>query len=154
MRLRRTSAQHHSFHGINATPLIDVVMCLIVFFLLVGKLAVDQGGGVLLPRSGAGKTDPAENMLTVNIAPIDAASAPATGVEAWTPGATASVLGQLVPSPAAMETLVKAKLAQDPKAVVQIRAHRDLPFAAVEPVIRSCGRGGATTIRLVTEKVE
>jgi biopolymer transport protein ExbD len=153
MRLRRTSAQHHSFHGINATPLIDVVMCLIVFFLLVGKLAVDQGGGVLLPRSGAGKTDPAENMLTVNIAPVPAEGTPA-GVEGWAPGATASVLGQVVPSASLMEALVREKLAQDPKAVVQIRAHRDLPFGAVEPVVRACGRGGATTIRLVTEKVE
>jgi biopolymer transport protein ExbD len=153
MRLRRTSAQSHGFHGINATPLIDVVMCLIIFFLLVGKLAVDQGGGVLLPKSGAGKTDPAENMLTVNIAPVPAEGMPA-GVEPWAPGATATVLGQLVPNPGAMEALVREKLLTDQKAVVQIRAHRDLPFAAVEPVIRACGRGGATTIRLVTEKVE
>jgi len=153
MRLRRTSAKSHGFEGINATPLIDVVMCLIIFFLLVGKLAVDQGGGVLLPRSGAGKTDAAENMLTVNIAIAPETGLPA-GVEAWAPGATASVLGQLVPNPGAMEALVREKLLSDAKAVVQIRAHRDLPFAAVEPVIRACGRGGATTIRLVTEKVE
>lgn len=153
MRLRRTSAQHHGFHGINATPLIDVVMCLIIFFLLVGKLAVDQGGGVLLPKSGAGKTDPAENMLTVNIAPVPAEGMP-PGVDAWAPGATATVLGQFVPNAAAMEALVREKLLSDSKAVVQIRAHRDLPFAAVEPVIRAAGRGGATTIRMVTEKVE
>jgi biopolymer transport protein ExbD len=153
MRLRRTSGNQHGFHGINATPLIDVVMCLIIFFLLVGKLAVDQGGGVVLPKSGAGKTDPAENMLTVNIAPAPGEGMPA-GVDPWAPGATATVLGQFVPNAGAMEALVREKLRSDPTAVVQIRAHRELPFGAVEPVIRACGRGGATTIRLVTEKVQ
>ena len=33
------SSQSHEFHGINVTPMIDVVMCLIIFFLVVSSLA-------------------------------------------------------------------------------------------------------------------
>jgi biopolymer transport protein ExbD len=30
--------------GVNVTPLIDVVMCLIIFFMLVAKIGVNKGG--------------------------------------------------------------------------------------------------------------
>ena len=29
--------------GVNVTPLIDIVMCLIIFFMLVAKIGVDTG---------------------------------------------------------------------------------------------------------------
>ena len=30
--------------GVNVTPLIDIVMCLIIFFMLVARIGVDTGG--------------------------------------------------------------------------------------------------------------
>ena len=43
---------------INVTPLIDVVMVLIVFYLIVGKLATDSAARVELPRAtGAQQQD-------------------------------------------------------------------------------------------------
>ena len=29
--------------GVNVTPLIDIVMCMIIFFMLVAKIGVDTG---------------------------------------------------------------------------------------------------------------
>ena len=53
MRRRMLTGQHAVHQGVNATPLIDVVMCLIIS-LLVGKLASDRGAAVRLPESRAG----------------------------------------------------------------------------------------------------
>ena len=36
---------------LNVTPLIDIVMVLIIFFLLVGQLAMDRKGAVDLPEA-------------------------------------------------------------------------------------------------------
>ena len=53
MRLRHR-VHSGSFGKINVTPMIDVVMCLIVFYLIVGRLAADQRSGMRLPRHGRG----------------------------------------------------------------------------------------------------
>ena len=37
---------------INLTPMIDVVMCLIIFYLMVGHLASGRSGHVNLPSAG------------------------------------------------------------------------------------------------------
>jgi biopolymer transport protein ExbD len=42
--------------GVNVTPLIDVVMCLIIFFMLVAKIGVSTGAKPMeLPQTIAGK---------------------------------------------------------------------------------------------------
>ena len=55
---------------LNVTPLIDIVMVLIIFFLLVGQLAMDRKGAVDLPEAASG--EPA----TVEHAPIAVAIGP------------------------------------------------------------------------------
>src|SRR3982750_823990 len=61
-------------HGseVNVTPLIDVIMCLIIFFMLVAKIGVSTGAKPMdLPFSLLGKT--IEDMgptLTLNILPV------------------------------------------------------------------------------------
>jgi len=65
---------HHMPHiregGVNVTPLIDVVMCLIIFFMLVAKIGVDTGSDKTLdiPASFLG-TDIRDmgNTLTLNV---------------------------------------------------------------------------------------
>jgi len=46
--------QHPPTAKINVTPLIDVVMVLIIFYLIVGKLAAERQGHVQLPSSAVG----------------------------------------------------------------------------------------------------
>ena len=42
---------------INVTPLIDVIMCLIIFFLLCGKFAKDEASArAKIPQSELGQT--------------------------------------------------------------------------------------------------
>jgi biopolymer transport protein ExbD len=54
----------------NVTPLIDVVMCLIIFFMLVAKIGVSTGADrdIVIPATVLGKelADPG-NALTLNV---------------------------------------------------------------------------------------
>jgi biopolymer transport protein ExbD len=56
--------------GVNVTPLIDVVMCLIIFFMLVARIGVDTGGDrdVTVPASFLGvDLKDMGNALTLNV---------------------------------------------------------------------------------------
>src|SRR6187455_3217371 len=56
--------------GVNVTPLIDIVMCLIIFFMLVAKIGIDTGADskIAIPASILG-TDIKDlgNTLTLNV---------------------------------------------------------------------------------------
>src|ERR1700683_47518 len=57
--------------GVNVTPLIDIVMCLIIFFMLVAKIGVSTGAEKMdIPQSivGSDITD-MDNTLTLNARP-------------------------------------------------------------------------------------
>ena len=71
---RRSITPHRSFGEVNVTPLIDVVMCLIIFYLMVGKLATDRKTPVTLPESAVG-TQAEPDVLVVNVAPAGSAGA-------------------------------------------------------------------------------
>jgi biopolymer transport protein ExbD len=56
--------------GVNVTPLIDIVMVLIVFFMLVAKIGVSRGEDedIPLPSAILGKSlDSLSNTLTLNV---------------------------------------------------------------------------------------
>lgn len=57
--------------GVNVTPLIDIVMCLIIFFMLVAKIGVTKGDDdVPLPSTILGtKIEDLSQTLTLNIHP-------------------------------------------------------------------------------------
>jgi biopolymer transport protein ExbD len=152
-----------SFEAINVTPLIDVVMCLIVFFLIVGKLAADATA-VRLPASASGRAESAAKAVVVSIAPALGAGAAPPGVfQLGEVRARVWVDGQSVAGPEELETLIAqraravlSELGKDPASIaeapLQIRGDRALPFAAVEPVLRSCAKLGIVGVRLATER--
>jgi biopolymer transport protein ExbD len=154
MRIRRlhTSVGAHSIEAVNATPLIDVVMCLIIFFLIVGKLAGDRGLPVNLPQTGVGQEEKAGSVIIITIAKaMETTEAART---AWTGlGVSVQVAGEMVSDGKAVEDAVRSRLAVNPNASVQVRADRDLSFGSVEPVLRAAGQGGAKAVRLATERL-
>jgi len=129
--------QHPPTAKINVTPLIDVVMVLIIFYLIVGKLAAERQGHVQLPSSAVGVQAETHDPVIVTI------EAPAPGA------ATPQVLvnGHTVPE-GSLESVLRTRVAADPgSTIVQIRADRHLPYSDVAPVIKACRDAG-----LVTEK--
>ncbi len=146
MRHRRIKPEH-GFEGVNATPLIDVVMCLIIFFLIVGKLASERGRQVKLPETSHGQSARAADPMIVNVVRPEGPGA------AWLAGlGKVFIVDREVPDAAVLESLVRDRLLERPATAVEIRADRDLPYGAVEPVLRACGQAGAANVRLATEK--
>ena len=144
---RRRLTPEHAFEGINATPLIDVVMCLIIFFLVVGKLVTDRESLVKLPQTRVGETTKSLESFEVNV--IDAASA---GDHWLAARGQVFIAGERVQDATALEQSLREHFSRHPKSTVEVRADRDLPYNAIEPVLRACRRAGGSSIRLATEK--
>jgi biopolymer transport protein ExbD len=133
------------FSEINVTPLIDVVMCLIIFYLMVGKLAGDRRTRVDLPETKVG-AEADTTVLIVNIVPVTGAGWPGSGAQVVIERA-------VIESADALERRVRDRLGSHPGTVVQVRAEKDLAWEMVAPVLRSCTRAGAVNVRLATERV-
>lgn len=136
MKLRRAQTEDTHSAVVNVTPLIDVVMCLIIFYLLVGKLAMEQRTKMVLPSSGSGITQIEPSVLTIEI-PTD----PALG-EARLDGRTVSL--------AELKSSLSTKVAANATLAVQLRADRAMPFSRVQPVLDACREAGLSTVRLAT----
>jgi len=75
MRFRASPIPTSPVGEINVTPLIDVVMCLIIFFLLVGTLSTDAP--VRLPQTATGQADSARSITLTILAPTTSRTAAA-----------------------------------------------------------------------------
>ncbi|MDX2116879.1 MAG: biopolymer transporter ExbD [Planctomycetota bacterium] len=130
---RRVLPNSPAVGHINVTPLIDVVMCLIIFYLIVGQLASARIEEVNLPTTRSGvETRPGEG-LVINILP----------------GAKVHLGVDLV-SITELTQALKARPGQE----VQIRADKSLSYGEVQPVLRACREAGLTKVRLVTQKAD
>ena len=137
MRLR-TFHSSHPTGKVNVTPMIDVVMCLIVFYLIVGKLAADQRAVVRLPPSATGVEEKVQDTLVLNIMPR---------------GESARfVIDTLEVSPENLEAAIRDRLVDKKDVVVEIRGSRDLTFAPIALAMRACKSAGVESVRLATEK--
>lgn len=142
---RQTSAAE----AVNVVPLIDVVMCMIIFFLIVGKLASERGMAVNLPTAVSGREESVSNVLILTIARAGE-QVSSGGLGAL--GIIVQVDGKSVEDLKSVEIAVHEHLKGNPEASVQVRADQDLSFGVVEPVLRAAGQGGAKGVRLATEK--
>jgi biopolymer transport protein ExbD len=120
---------------LNVTPLIDIVMVLIIFFLLVGQLALDRQGNVDLPEAVSG--EPA----TPEAAPI------AVAVE--TDG-TLTIDGRTT-QPDKLVPVLSVLLRQRPGSAVQIRADRSAAYASVRGVLDAAKEAGVRTVELAAK---
>jgi len=129
---------------VNMTPLIDVVLCMIVFFLIVGRLAETQRSPMELPESISGRADMPQDSFVINIDP---------GGRDGDPGAGPIVMvDDEIVGYAAVTSLLRARLSREPNVVVQIRAPRDAPFGLVEPALDACAEAGVRDVRLATRR--
>ena len=150
MRLRRSITSPPTAEAVNATPLIDVVMCLILFFLIVGKLSSENGPLVRLPQTGVGQDEQSASLMIVTVTKITD-DAPRVG---WgTYGVAVHADGLPLDNAKSLESAVRGKLAANASASVQVRADKDLLWANVNPVLVAIGQGGAKSVRLATERL-
>lgn len=121
---------------INVTPLIDVVMVLIIFYLIVGKLASDNRAKVDLPPSRIGATDDSSQGLTIT-------------VQAAAGGSTRILVEGDEVGVNALEGVLKERAAGKQ---VQLRADRGLEYGAISPIIEACRAAGLPSVKLVADR--
>lgn len=131
--LARSGALTEDRH-VNVTPLIDVVMVMIVFFLIVGKLAADQRSDVALPLASVPQKQPEPHTLIVNV-----------GADG-----TIVVQGDAV-APGELEARIARARNEHADLVVQIRGDRRGAYGAVAPVVAACRGAGVTRVRFAAE---
>ena len=118
---------------INLTPMIDVVMCLIIFFLIVGSLASAKLEPVDLPSSARGEARLGEPVI-VNITQTDEGGS----------GVRATVMGEAVTPITLGERFGGAGT------VVRFRVDRRVEYRFVRDFARACRASGVERIEFST----
>jgi biopolymer transport protein ExbD len=159
--------------GVNVTPLIDIVMCLIIFFMLVAKIGVDTGAdrNIDIPTSVLG-TDIKDlgNTLVLNVV-----NGP-TGVPDPQPIVTALVKERGAGGMQMQELKLRyeadgkmfdqlldtlkfyregdavAKIAANPDFKVVIRGDKSLTFRFLAPVLMDCNLAHVKTFAFDTKQ--
>lgn len=133
---RPTAAPLRDDH-VNVTPLIDVVMCLIIFFLLAGQMARDNLLTVKLPGvlQGVPLAD-AEGRLIVNLMPPRGPPDAAPSLDR----APAVYVGQRELAMRDLPAFLYVQRSQTHNLQVVLRADSAVRYEFVAPVLASCAR--------------
>ena len=147
--------------GVNVTPLIDIVMCLIIFFMLITRIGVATGAD--------SKIDPPEtilglpieemgNTLTLNVrggprleepivtALLDKATREPREIK------VVQQRGNVRDKP--LERVLTAFQQSNPKAQVIILGEKDLQYHLLEQVLISCANARITNVNFQTKKAK
>ena len=134
--------------GVNVTPLIDVVMCLIVFFMLVAKIGVTSGddNSITIPSLYYG-TDIRDkgNLYTLNVARAPGGNL-ARVVGILDGKMQDLTIGGDNKSPTSLRNVLAyfrngdpgRGIPPNPDFKVVIRGEESLPFSALAPVLVEC----------------
>ena len=155
--MKRQSMPSMKEGGVNVTPLIDVVMVLIVFFMLVAKIGVSRGSDpdIRLPSTILGKRmESLSNTLTLNVHWNKNGDDPL--VNALVDGKNRSMdLNRRTHAGADDELarVLKAFHAQfKEKATVIIRGDSEMPYTQLETVLLDCANAGISTVSYETKQ--
>lgn len=144
MRLRSFGPRPMSVGKVNVTPLIDVVMVLIIFFLIVGQMAAEQGARVKLPSSTAGRPESsAGDRIVISVVPT---------VGPAGQGQAQIMIDRTLLSPRQLQDFLASKLSTAPAINVIVRADRGLDYQLVQPTLDACRDAGVSSINLIAER--
>jgi biopolymer transport protein ExbD len=155
--MRRRHIPQSSVSHPNVTPLIDIVMCLIIFFMLVAKIGVSTGAEKMdIPSTILG-TDikDMDNTLTLNVRPgaldqplVTALVKNAAGEYHQTELKLRTPSGQNQ----LLNTLQLYHSHNDQFKVI-IRGQADMPYRFLEPVLVTCADANVRNVNFNTKKV-
>ncbi len=117
--------------SLNLAPMVDVMMCLLVFFMLATKMVERENSRIDLPQAAAAKDAEKQalgNRFVVNIQPGER------------PGEAVYLVREM---PVTLEEIAARLLLEgqkDPDVNCVIRADRHLPYRHVEAVMAACAK--------------
>lgn len=148
----------HSSHP-NVTPLIDIVMCLIIFYMLVAKIGVNRGEAkeLNLPVSVLGiKLTDLGNTVTLNVMKPPAGDQPVVSTLNPSNGTIENIAVLDVTRNDAgrfpLENALKAWKKQNPEFKVIIRADENLDYRFLEPVLLAAGTAQVKSVNFAAKK--
>ena len=131
---------------LNLAPMVDVMMCLIVFFLLAARIVDSERRPLDLPYAAAAREVPPDKLgrrVTINVLPAGEQAAEAEYVvQAWDGRRlidrrlSAAQVGDYLRRRAALAARSGEQLR------CLIRADENVAYGHVEVVLRACGRAG------------
>ena len=134
--------------GPNMTPMVDVVMCLIIFFMLCGTLSAGcRFDFITLPKA---VNTPHElprfpgDRLVINVAPADphaAAAEPQVVIR----GTRLTTLNDLT-------AFLRAEKSENPSVRVILRADENLAYSWIAPVLVSCAQADIHSVHFSTRQ--
>ncbi|MDF1810298.1 MAG: biopolymer transporter ExbD [Phycisphaerales bacterium] len=136
MRNRSIISSNGAGARINVTPMIDVVMVLIVFYLLVGQLALDRKASITIPGSSSGL----EEQQTLDPIIVGITSDGILSINGVT-------LDQSLFIPE-----IENMHARSPGTPIRLRADRDAPFGVIRPIMHAMRDANIPRVELVTEQ--
>lgn len=142
--------------GVNVTPLIDVVMVLIVFFMIVAKIGVTTGAdpSIKLPETILG-TDlkTLSNTLTINVreGPADEPMVTALVDGSNRQAQEVKILDKLT-NRHPLRELLQAARKDNPDFRVIIRGEKEMAYRYLEPVLETCVEANVKNVAFNTSK--
>ena len=153
--------------GVNVTPLIDVVMCLIIFYMLIAKIGVDTGAdpNINIPASLQGvNIQDMGNTLTLNViaGPLDQ---PMVTALVGNVVQEVKIVDPVTGQKQLLNTLKQYRFGTDlqpggaghsednPEFKVIIRGDEDMGYKFLEPVLITCAEARVKNVNFNTRKV-
>ncbi len=154
----------HDEH-VNVTPLIDVVMCLIIFFMICGKLVKNEiEGKVEVPEARLGQ-EMAEQRekLVINLVPNEEELAKAQDASLSTPERLHLAAGTIHPkwkvgtravtTEDELKGLLKDAVKANKDIKVTIRADQVQQYLYISPILVACARANIKTVNFSTKRM-
>jgi biopolymer transport protein ExbD len=161
--------------NVNVTPLIDIVMCLIVFFMLAAKIGVDSGAeaDIDIPTTKLGQDIKAigvESSLVLNLREVSGQPFVTAIVEAdATVTRTGKPVELKVVDPVTgrrplTECLKRLRFGRDakpggdrenidnPEFKIIIRGDKDINYSTLEPILLACMEANVKNVNFNTRK--
>jgi biopolymer transport protein ExbD len=135
----------HASH-VNVTPLIDVIMCLIIFFLLCGQFAKEEAKRVTLPVAELGQEIDKQGQLTINLVAKEEGAGGEAAPEVFA-GSRAVPMERLA-------VLLRDEQGRNPELKVMIRADQGLAYSYISPILVACAQANIKSVNFATRKPE
>jgi len=146
--------------GVNVTPLIDIVMCLIIFYMLVAKIGVAVGvdPSINIPSSLRGlNIKDFGNTLTLNVRPGPLANAGPVPQITAAIGGTMTELHISGTTDSLVDTLrylrqgdPNRNIPPNPSFSVIIRGEKSMTFQYLAPVLIACAQANVHNVSFAT----
>jgi biopolymer transport protein ExbD len=142
-------------NGVNVTPLIDIVMCMIIFFMLVARIGVSTGAEKMeIPETILGKKiEDMGNTLTLNVRRGPGEEPFVTAVVDGNSCQMVLAEGRASKSTPYLVAVLSALQKKNPEFKAIIRGEKDLPYKYLEPVLAACSQANVAKVNFNTKVV-